>query len=344
MISSESTYIYELSDLLTKPKNIVISTHLNPDGDAMGSIMGLYGFFVNKGHSVRVITPNDYPDFLHWLPQDDQVIEYTKQRSFADRLINQSDLIFLLDYNDIKRSGDMKAAIEKSSAKLIMIDHHPSPQMQADYSFSFTEACSTCELVYEFITTIGSVNDITKDIATCIYTGIMTDTGCFSYNITRPETFIIASKLMNCGIAKDKIYHQIYDNYSVERMRLLGYCLQNGMKVLNECHTAYISLNLEEQKNYNFALGDAEGIVNYPLSIKGIQFSAMFIERKDKIKISFRSIGDLPVNIFAERYFSGGGHKNAAGGESLLTLKDTIQKFIELLPEYVKNFAANEAT
>ncbi len=336
MLIKESETIAELKELLKVGSKIVITTHQNPDGDALGSVLALFGFLIKMGHHVTVITPNDYPEFLQWLPGNDLVVDYSKQKSFAEYAISQAQYFFVLDFNDSRRAGDMKDVIDAALAKKIMLDHHPFPQMKADFSFSFTEASSTCEIVYEFIAAMGGLKNMDTNIAECIYTGIMTDTGCFSYNASRPDTFEIVASLLKFNIRKDEIYHRLYDNNSTQRMRLLGYCLNEKMQVLPEYHTAFISLSIEEQKNYNFNLGDSEGIVNYPLSIKGIFFSAMFIERKDKTKISFRSKGTFPVNKFSEAHFAGGGHMNAAGGESTLSLSETITKFTGLLPQYTQ--------
>ena len=217
-----------------------------------------------------------------------------------------------------------------------MIDHHPFPQLSVDFSISRTEVSSTAELVYEFIVALDGATMINKSLADCLYTGIMTDTGCFSYNSSRTRTFEIISKLLTYSIDKDEIFCKVYDNFSAQRMRLLGYCLNEKMQVFPEFCTAFMSLSLEEQDRYNFTTGDSEGFVNYPLSIKGICFTALFIERKDKVKISFRSRGTFAVNEFSKKNFGGGGHLNASGGESNLSLVDTIQKFKDLLPQYAK--------
>lgn len=336
MILKDSKALADLNILLKDRSEIVITTHQNPDGDALGSVLGLFGFLIKCGHKVTVITPNDYPEFLNWLPGNDLIIDFSKQKSFAEYAISKAQFLFMLDYNDSKRGGEMKEIVENATCTKVMIDHHPFPQMPVDFQFSFPVASSTCELVFEFIAGIDGLSAMDKNISECLYTGILTDTGSFSYNSSRPRTFEIVSQLLSFNINKDEIHHRIFDNYSSERMRLLGFCLNNKMQVFPELHTAFISLSMEEQKQYNFSLGDSEGIVNYPLSIKDICFTAMFIERKDKIKISFRSKGTFPVNIFSEKHFSGGGHTNAAGGESPLTLAETIEKYISLLPDYIK--------
>ena len=268
------------------------------------------------------------------------MMDYIKHKKKADKLIAEANCIFHLDYNDAKRGGDMCESLTTSKARKVMIDHHPYPQLKVDYALSFTEACSTAELIYEFIVATGMAKHLNKDVATCIYTGIMTDTGCFSYNSSRSRTFEIVAELLGYSIEKDDIYRKIYDNFSEQRMRLLGFCINNKLQVFPKYRTALISLSLEEQKKYNFSPGDSEGIVNYPLSITGVCFTAMFIEKKDKVKISFRSRGSFPVNIFSEKHFQGGGHLNAAGGDLQLSLDETIKKFIDLLPTYAEELNA----
>lgn len=325
-----------IKNLLANRSKIVITTHINPDGDALGSVLGLFWFLKRMGHDVTAISPNDYPEFLQWLPGNDTVIDFFKKKKMATSLIQDADIIFFLDYNEAKRGGDMKDILAGSKAKKIMIDHHPFPQLQVDYAISRTGVSSTSELIYELILDLNGIKYVNKDIAECIYTGIMTDTGCFSYNSSRTRTFEIAAQLLTFSIEKDEIFRKVYDNFSAQRMRLLGYCLNEKMQVFPEFRTAFISLSLEEQERYKFVVGDSEGFVNYPLSIKGVCFTALFTESKDKIKISFRSRGLFPANAFSQKHFSGGGHTNAAGGESNLSLDETIQKFIDLLPQYAR--------
>lgn len=325
-----------IKNLLASRSKIVITTHINPDGDALGSVLGLYWFLKRLGHDVSAISPNDYPEFLQWLPGNDVVIDFYKRKKEATSLIQEADAIFFLDYNEAKRGGDMRDILAESKAKKIMIDHHPFPQLKVDYAISRTGVSSTAELIYEFILDMNGIRHMSKEIAECIYTGIMTDTGCFSYNSSRTRTFEIAAQLLTFSIEKDEIFRKVYDNFSAQRMRLLGYCLNEKMQVFPEFRTAFISLSIEDQERFKFAVGDSEGFVNYPLSIKGVCFTALFTEGKDKIKISFRSRGPFPANSFSQKHFSGGGHLNAAGGESNLSLSETIQKFIDLLPQYEK--------
>ncbi len=337
MILKNNFEAIEIQNILKKRSKIVVTTHINPDGDAIGSMLGLFAYLIKTGHEVYPVTPNDYPEFLKWVPGNESVTVYSSEPEKAKNIIYSADIIFILDYNDAKRGGKMENVIHGSKAFKIMIDHHPYPKIPVNYSLSYIGASSTCELIYEFILAIGGKDIIDKTIAKCLYTGIMTDTGCFSYNSSQIRTFEIVSDLLGYSIEKDEIYHLIYDNFSFQRMRLLGYCLNDKMQYLPDYRSAFICLTLEEQKKYEFNIGDSEGFVNLPLSIKGIVFSALFIEQKDKIKISFRSRGNFPVNLFSMNHFSGGGHLNAAGGESILSMVETIKKFIDILPMYIND-------
>jgi bifunctional oligoribonuclease and PAP phosphatase NrnA len=325
-----------LKALLSVNKKIVIITHQNPDGDAIGSSLGLYWYLVNCGNTTHVVVPNEYPEFLQWLPGNQNVVNYSKNRSEAVKIINECDIIFHLDFNDLKRTGDLQSKLEKAKAINILIDHHPNPQIDSKIIISDTTASSTSEIVLEFILQMGGDEELDLNISQCLYLGIMTDTGCFSFNSSNSRTFELVSKLLKLGINKDEIYRLVYDNFSANRMKLMGYCLNEKMQVLPEFSTAYISLSLEEQKHFNFEIGDSEGFVNLPLSIKGVCFTALFMEREEKIKISLRSRGNFAVNTIAEKYFSGGGHLNASGGESKLSLEETINLFKSLLPQLTK--------
>ena len=318
------------------PRRIVITTHQGPDGDAMGASLALYHFLKKQGHDVNVISPNDYPEFLHWLPSNAHVVNYMRQKPLAEALIEKAEYVFHIDYNQLRRSADMTRSLYQCKAVRILIDHHPAPELPAKYTFSQTEVSSTCELLY-CILKQWDVNLIDRDIATCIYAGMMTDTGSFCYRTANPaQTFLVAAELMGYQIDREDIYDKVYDNYSENRMRLMGYCLDKKMEVFPQYGTALISLNLEEQKRYGFVVGDSEGFVNLPLSIKGIRFSAFFLEKEEKVKISFRSKGNFPVNDFSKKHYGGGGHPNAAGGDSKIPINELIQNFRELLPFYEK--------
>lgn len=330
----------KLKEQLEIKNKIVITTHQNPDGDAIGSVFGLYWYLKNKGKDARIIVPNDYPEFLQWLPGNETVVNFARQKAEAVELMKKADIIFHLDYNDIKRSGDLKDKLNQSDAFKVLIDHHPIPQIEADIKISDTTVSSTCEIVLELILQLSGSKCLDLNIAESLYMGILTDTGCFNYNSSNPRTFELVAILLSCGIRKDKIFRSVYDNFSMNRMRLMGYCLNEKMEIIPEYSSAFISISLEEQKRFKFETGDSEGFVNLPLSIKGICFTALFTESEDKIKISLRSKGSFPVNIIAEKYFSGGGHLNAAGGESRMPLVETIAKFKSILPLYANELNA----
>jgi len=315
-------------------RRIVIITHYNPDGDAIGSTLGLQIALTKSGHTCSVITPNDYPGFLKWLPGAEKIIILPGNEARVAKLIQSSDIIFFLDFNDIRRMKEISEPVSRSSAFTVLFDHHPDPVVIADCMLSDTAVSSTAELVYRFIEGTGLNKSMDRDIAACLFVGIMTDTGCFSYNSSLPETYTIMADLLRYGIDKDQIYYRIYDNFSCDRMRLLGFCLNDRMEYFPECRTALIWLDRKDQEKYNFETGDSEGFVNYPLSIKGVRFSAFFIEKEDHVKVSFRSKGNFPVNTFSATYFNGGGHRNASGGESYETLDATLEKFRGLLPQY----------
>ena len=327
----------ELKSLVEKAERIIILSHKNPDGDAIGSSLGLYHFLEMKGKYVKIIVPNEYPEFLHWLPGSDFVIKYDKEPDVAREHIENAELIFSLDFNDLKRLGKLGEIMEENkTASRILIDHHPYPKHFCDVEISTIHVSSTAELVYHLIQRLDGQALNNKDLCECLYVGIMTDTGCFSFNSSNPATFRVVAHLLQSGIDKDHIYDRIYNNYSAGRMKFMGYCLNQKMVIVPEYHTAYIGLSQKEMKEYNFKMGDSEGFVNLPLSIEGIRFSALFIEKSGHTKISFRSRGNFPANEFSARHFGGGGHLNAAGGESLESLEESIKHFVSLLPDYSK--------
>ena len=323
----------ELQSFLETPKNIVIIGHRNPDGDAMGATLGLYHYLKKKGHNPTVVVPNEYPKFLHWLPGSENTYRFDWQNSQSQRAINASDIIFLLDFNALHRVGhDMQNTLESYQKDFVLIDHHQQPD-EFSYMYSDTEMCSTCQMVYHFIEKMGDIDLLDSDIATCLYTGIMTDTGSFRFRSTTSLTHRVIANLIDNGAENDRIHSNVYDSSSYGRLQLLGQALSN-LKVLSAYKTAYITLSDQEKVANNFTKGDTEGIVNYALSIDGIVMAAIFIEDKEQeiIKISFRSKGTFSVNQFARENFSGGGHDNAAGGKSDLSMDETIKKFKSLLP------------
>ncbi len=327
--------ISKIKELLDTPKKIVIVPHKGPDGDAMGSTLALKLLLEHRHHYVHLITPNDYPEFLKWLPYSEEVINYEKEQEKCDEYIAEAEVIFTLDFNHLSRAGEMKNVLEEANADFIMIDHHQQPDDYAVVTYSDVTMCSTAQMVYHFIHNIGLEDHINAQIATCLYTGIMTDTGSFRYRSTTSLTHRVIADLIERGADNTNIHENVYDTNSYSRLQLLGVALQN-LKVVEGLRTAYIVLSQEELDHHNFKKGDTEGFVNYGLSLTGIVFAAIFIENKaDKIvKISFRSKGTFSVNDFARRHFQGGGHINAAGGKSDLTLPETVAKFISILPEY----------
>ncbi len=324
----------EVKSLLNKPKNIVIVTHWSPDGDAMGSSLGLYNYLIQLKHKVSVITPNDYPAFLNWLPGNNKVIDFSKQPKPAQTLVAKADIIFCLDFNSLKRIDKLGDEVGKSKGVKFMIDHHLQPESFAKYMLHSIKACSTCELVFELIQLMGHKKLLNKNIANCLYTGIMTDTGSFRFPSTTAKTHKIIAALIEAGAENAEIHNRIYDGNTEGKIKLLGFSLSEKLKVLKEYKTAYFSLTADELERYNYQKGDTEGVVNYALSIDGIRFAAFFVETDGIIKTSFRSQGSFDVNVFARKHFSGGGHANAAGGMSELSMEKTLEKFEELLPDY----------
>lgn len=330
--------ISAIQELLSTPKKVVIIPHRSPDGDAMGSTLGLYHFLKEFNHDAIVIAPNEFPEFLAWLPSSDTVLIYEKEREKTAQIILNADLVFTLDFNALHRTGEMEQVLKKVTAPFIMIDHHQKPDDYAKFMFSDTKYGSTCEMLYHFIVDLGYKNLIDKTIATCIYTGIVTDSGSFRFPSTTSTTHRVVADLIDIGIKNGAVHNSLFDNDSYNRLRLLGQALQN-MKILYDKKTSYITLSQKELDDNNYVKGDTEGIVNYGLSIKGIVFTAIFIEHREEniIKISFRSQGDFDVNQFARTHFNGGGHINAAGGKSYLSLKETVAKFEEILTTTIIN-------
>ncbi|HNQ26494.1 MAG TPA: bifunctional oligoribonuclease/PAP phosphatase NrnA [Aquaticitalea sp.] len=329
--------ITDIGILLSEPKAIVIVPHKNPDGDAVGSCLGLYIYLCQLGHDAIVIAPNDYPDFLKWLPFEKNVIKYDSQEKIADTYINNAEVIFTLDFNALQRTGDMESVLKASRAVKIMIDHHQQPDGYASFTYSDVRMSSTCEMVFNFIEMLGGSKYLNPEIATCLYTGIMTDTGSFRYPSTSGKTHRIIAELIDKGANNAAIHNAVYDTNSFERLQLLGRALKN-LVVLPEYRTAYITLSQEDLNEFQHKKGDTEGFVNYGLSIENIVFAVIFIEQIQEgiTKISFRSKGDFSVNEFARTHFEGGGHINAAGGKTDLDLSETLKKFIAILPQYKK--------
>jgi len=278
--------------------------------------------------------PNHYPAFLSWLPGNKDILIYKDDKTEAKKLVKEADIIFCLDFNTLRRLESLFKPINQSNATKVLIDHHPQPDNGFAFMISQVETSSTSELIYNFICELGDKSLIDKDIAECLYTGIITDTGSYSYNCNYENTYLISAELIKIGVDGEYIHRLVYDTYSEDRMRLLGYCLSKKLKVLKDLYTAYIFLTKEELQQFNFQVGDTEGVVNYALAINGIHFAVLITEKENFIRLSFRSKGDFSVNSFARKYFEGGGHKNAAGGNSYLAMDQTVKKLEELLVKY----------
>lgn len=332
-MSDLAKYTKELSDLFMSSDNILLICHINPDGDAVGSQLALYHYLTTKGRNATMISPNKLQEFLKWMDGVDSIKIFTVQRKECIKLIAEASLIVFLDFNQQNRLGEAEQYVVRSASKKVIIDHHQEPKDMADLIISDTSKCSTTELIYELIKDIEEKPFRNIHFSEAIYVGIITDTGNFEHGSYTGRTLNIVADLLETGIEKERIHNLIYNNYSESRMRLLGYALNERLTVIPETKTAYMYLTQQDLKQYNHVMGDTEGFVNLPLSIKGIGFSVLFIEKSDHIKISFRSKGSFPVNEFASKYFSGGGHLNASGGEYNDTLENTIAYFLKVLKE-----------
>lgn len=330
----EKENINELKSLIKNDSKIVIFTHLNPDGDAIGSSLGLHIVLKNKGINSTVIIPNSAPDFLKWMPNFEDIINYKKNVEKAEKEIQNANIAICVDFNALNRLGEIEEFFLKTEMPKILIDHHPNPEDFCDYCFSDTSVSSAAELVYEFIRQMEFIEYIDKQAAECFLAGIIADTGSFYHNSSNPGTFKIVGELLEFNIDKERINSNIYANFSADRMRLLGYTLNEKLRVFPEASSAYIWLTQEEMKKYNFMVGDTEGFVNYPLSIKGVYFSTIILEMKDHIKFSFRSKGTFPTNKIASTYFNGGGHLNASAGKLVIKMEEAMSKIEEIIQSY----------
>ncbi|MDL2223082.1 bifunctional oligoribonuclease/PAP phosphatase NrnA [Bacteroidales bacterium OttesenSCG-928-M11] len=324
--------IQQAKKIIDKYDNIVIVSHVSPDGDALGSSLALSHFLNEIGKNVNIIMPDNFPEFLKWLPCSKDIILADRKKELAAELIDNAELIFCLDFNTLSRIEHVAPLVEKAKAKKILIDHHLEPDNFCDISISYPTISSTSELVFRFICRMGMYEYITKKCAECIYTGMMTDTGAFTYNSNQPAIYYIISELLKLGINKDEIYSKVYNDYTETRVRLQGYALYEKMKIYEEYKTSLIFLSLEDRKKFQWKKGDTEGFVNIPLSIENIVFSVFIREEEDYVKVSLRSKGDFPSNKFAAEVFGGGGHLNASGGEYRGSLEDAIKHFEKSLP------------
>ncbi len=330
-----SGFLQEIKELLSRTDNkVCIVSHTNPDGDALGSALALYGLLKNIGFSkVSVVMPNFFPDFLSWMTWSAEVIIATKNPKAASMAIAEASVVFCVDFNALERTENLQGSLAKTNARKVLIDHHPQPGQGFDVYYSEVSASSTAELVYELACQLELQPSITLEVAECLYAGIITDTGSLSYSCNNPRTYQIVGNLVSIGVDAAKLQILIYSTFSENRLRLLGYSISEKLVVMKSCNTAYISLSREDLKRYSFAIGDTEGIVNYAMSLKDVDMAAIFLQYNDHVKISFRSSGPVDVNEFARNHFNGGGHRNASGGKSSLSLNDTVSRFEKLVME-----------
>lgn len=330
--------IDQLKSIICDNNLFVLTCHAGPDGDALGSTLGMANYLVTLGKEAVVIVPDAYPDFLAWMPGAQDVVRFDKYREKAELMIAAADVIFAMDYNALNRVDGMGELIGKSKSVKVLVDHHLQPDNFCNLNFSYPQLSSTCEVVFRLIYAMGGYDQLTKAACECIYAGMMTDTGCFSYGPCTQDVYLIISLLMQKEINKDRIYNKVFNNYSEGRLRLMGYVLYEKLRVFPEYHAALITLSREEMARFNFNKGDSEGLVNIPLQMKGIYFSAFLREdtEKDLIRVSLRSQGTFPCNKFAATYFNGGGHLNASGGQHDGTLQEAVEIFEKALGEFGK--------
>ena len=326
--------IKEIKALLETPIRAVIIPHMNPDGDALGSCLGWSQYLKLKGHQTQVIAPNSFPIFYDWLLESENILDYDKKPNKVKEALENVDVIFFLDYNDLKRIGDLRSVVENHSAKFVMIDHHRQPTDFCDIMISKPGKSSTSEMVYEVIEALGDKNLINKSIGECLYTGIITDTGSFRFGSTTKETHLAAAHLLEAGVDPDQVYTRVYDNNTIDKMHLMGFVLVEKLKQVDNLAASYISISEEEQNRFNFQRGDSEGFVNYGLSVKGMKAAGFFRESEGFIKVSLRSKNDFDVNVIARAHFNGGGHKNAAGGRLDMSLPEAISHFETIMKQH----------
>lgn len=316
-------------------RKIVVLAHKNPDGDAVGSTLAICHYMRSVGKDAVVVLPNAFPAALAWMPGADGVLLYETDKERCDSVIAEADLLFCLDFNVLSRTGDVAPSLFSSPAARILIDHHPQPSDEFDILVSHPEACSTCELVFRVIVALGGTCALSFEMAQCIYTGMMTDTGAFAYASTRKDVYLIIAELLDKGIDKDWIYRKVFYNFSVTRMRLWGYAMYDKLKVYNKYNAALITLTHSELMRFYASKGDTEGLVNQPLQIKGTRLSCFLREEQPgKINVSLRSVDDFPCNAVAADFFNGGGHKNASGGELYGTMEMAVERFRQALQKY----------
>lgn len=321
----------ELKDYLVTPKNIVITTHQKPDGDAMGSSLALYNYLHEKGHHCTVITPTEYPDYFKWMPSEESVYNYLEEENLSKIAIAEANIIFCLDFNELSRIAPVDIpVIENENAKIVLVDHHINPMENVDFSLHDVKASSTCELIYRLIKMLEPDFQFTKAIATCIYTGILTDTGGFSNGATNKASLEITAHLLDCGLDMMAVQNELNQNSREERLRFIGNALNRKMFIHEDLALGYIRIDRKDVYHYNLKTGETEGLVNFPLSIKAVKVAVLLKEEKNMIKLSFRSKDDISVQEICSTYFEGGGHRNASGGKSYLSMEETIQKLLKI--------------
>ncbi len=325
--------IQDAFPLLQTPKKIFITTHHKPDGDAIGSMLGLCHYLTKKGHHVSAVSPGDIPDFLSWMPGVDIMMNYESTLTEVLKVLSDCDLIFGVDFNGFGRTKHLTTALAEAKQPKILIDHHLMPEQVWDYGMSIPEKSSTAEMVYDFINMNNDNALIDKDIAACLYTGVMTDTGSFRFPITSASVHEMVADLKHKGLDHSLIHDEVYDSWTLGRMRFLGYVLVDRMEIFPKYNAGLISLTRKEMNLFNVRNGDTEGLVNYPLSISGVRFATLITERSDEVKLSFRSKGDFDVSAFAREYFDGGGHFNASGGRSKTSFIETVAYFKKILSD-----------
>ena len=326
-----------LRSLIDEAETIVVCAHQNPDGDAMGAILGWFDVLQHFGKEPLMVVPDQFPDYLQWLPNTEKIVRYDKRKDYVDTVLKIADLVFCLDFNCLSRTDEMEQSLASSPAKKVLIDHHPNPDVDTVLCVSRPEASSACELVFRIVWQLGIFEQLSKHFAVPVYCGMMTDTGGFTYNSNDPDVFFIISQLLTKRINKDKIYRNVYHNYSEHRLRMVGFVLCNRLVVDNERHAAYYTLTHDDQKKFHFVKGDAEGLVNMPLQIKGLKLSISLredTERENLVWVSLRSVDNFPCNKIAAEFFNGGGHLNSSGGRVNGTMEDAVKTVQDALQAY----------
>ncbi|HNY03841.1 MAG TPA: DHH family phosphoesterase [Bacteroidales bacterium] len=330
----ENTDFDIIIGILATPSRILVTTHSNPDGDAIGSCLAFSSYLKKKGHHVSMMVPDPYPEFLSWMKGHEEILVWSQDPDACRKAVEGAEIIVAVDYNNLSRLNEAGGLVKASGVTKILIDHHLLPSEEFNYRISISKTSSTSELVYNYIARANDLDLLDKDIAECIYAGIITDTGSLSYSCNYIKTYEILAHLFRFGIDGEYLHRLIYDTYSECRLRLLGLSVSDRLVVLPDLHTAYITLTRDDLQKYNYQIGDTEGVVNYALSIKDINLAALFIERDGIVKVSFRSKGAFAVNTMASKYFGGGGHRNASGANCTTSLEETVSLFREILPGY----------